>query len=204
VKKVIGALAAALVAASLVAPAAAKPRLKVAAGPKQLPMFLRWDGDGAGGCGATYLSREDAPDEGNGCAFIFQAAQEVLIASGQGALSHEWPGLLDKPVKLSAGKVTGEFEVKAYAGIQATLEVVLTASTKKGSTEVGTYTSPAFNTVLSSSTGTVPISFEFNVPKALVNKKVTAFNLTTTFRGVSQQSYIELDAPPARLIFPIK
>lgn len=189
---------AAALAAGLLFATTAMP---VTAAPKELKLFLRWDDDGAGGCGPTYLSPEDDVDGGNSCAFIFQVAQEAFAASGQEVLTHQWPGVLAKPVKLMAGKVTGEFTVKAYAAAQATLEVALSATTKKGTVEIGTFTSDAFNTAAAQS---VPITFELDVPKALVKKKIESISLSTTFRGVSVQSYIELDSPAAFLTFPVK
>ncbi len=195
-KKIVTILAGALVVANLAGPIAAQSKPA-----KELKLFLRWDGDGAGGCGATYLSTEDAPDEGNGCAFIFQPAQEVLVASGQGPLVHEWPGLLPKPAKVQAGALKGEFVVEAYAGAQATLEVVARASTSSGTTEIGTFTSDPINTVY---TQQVPVNFELAIPKGLVGKKVTGISLSTTFRGVSAQSYIELDSPASFISVPVK
>jgi len=194
-KLLVTALVAGLAFAGATTPVTAKKKAK------ELKLFLRWDDDGAGGCGPTYLSPEDAPDEGNSCAFIFQPAQEVLVASGQGALTHEWPGLLKKPTKFTAGKIKGEFEVTAIAAAQSSLEVVLSALTKRGSVEIGTFTSDTFNTTFVSS---VPITFEMKVPKKLVNQKVESVNLSTTFRGVSSGSYIELDDPPAFITFPTK
>ncbi len=193
-KSIVTILAGVLVVANFAAPIAAKPA-------KELKLFLRWDGDGSGGCGATYLSAEDAPDEGNGCAFIFQPAQEVLVASGQGPLVHEWPGMLPKPAKVGAGVLKGEFMVEAYAAAQATLEVEVRATTSKGTTAIGSFTSDAFNTAY---TRQVPVSFEIAIPKGLVGKKVEAVSLSTTFRGVSAQSYIELDAPAAFISLPVK
>lgn len=195
-KRIVSILAGALVVANFAAPMAAQ-----SAAPKQLKMFLRWDGDGSGGCGATYLSTEDAPDEGNGCAFTFQAAQEALVASGQGALAHEWPGMLPKAAKMQAGVVKGEFVVEAYAAAQATLEVEVRATTASGTTTIGTFTSEALNLA---PTQQAPVNFELAVPKGLVGKKVTGVSLTTTFRGVSAQSYIELDAPAAFITLPVK
>lgn len=195
-KKIVTILAGALVVANLAGPIAAQSKPA-----KELKLFLRWDGDGAGGCGATYLSTEDAPDEGNGCAFIFQPAQEVLIAAGQSALVHEWPGLLPKASTLQKGALKGEFVVEAYAGAQATLEVVARATTSSGTTEIGTFTSDPINTVF---TQQVPVNFELAIPKGLVGKKVTGISLSTTFRGVSAQSYIELDAPAAFISVPVK
>jgi hypothetical protein len=168
---------------------------------KELKLFLRWDDDGAGGCGPTYLSPKDAPDAGNSCAFVFQPAQEVLIVSGQGALTHDWPGLLKKPTTFTAGKIKGEFEVTAIAAAQSSLEVVLSALTRRGAVEIGTFTSDTFNTTI---VGSVPITFEMKVPKKLVNQKVESVTLSTTFRGVSAQSYIELDDPPAFITFPTR
>lgn len=193
-KTIVAILAGALFAANFAAPTVAKPA-------KELKLFLRWDGDGAGGCAATYLSTEDAPDEGNGCAFTFQAAQEVLIASGQGALVHEWPGMLPKPAKVGAGALKGEFMVTGYAGAQATLEIVLRATTSSGTTEIGTFTSDPLTFVPEQQ---VPVNFEIAIPKALVGKKVTGVNLSTTFRGVSAQPWIELDAPAAFITLPVK
>lgn len=195
-KKIVAILAGALVVANLAGPMAAQSKPA-----KQLKLFLRWDGDGAGGCGPTYLSLEDAPDEGNGCAFTFQVAQEVLTAAGQGPLTHEWPGLLAKPATLQKGALKAEFAVEAYAAAQATLEVVARATTSSGTTEIGTFTSEAINTAYSQQ---VPVSFEIAIPKGLVGKKVTGISLSTTFRGVSAQSYIELDAPAAFISLPVK
>jgi hypothetical protein len=194
-KAIVGAVLVALVAGAVAAPAQAA---------KELKLFLRWDSDGAGGCGPTYLSTEDLPDEGNGCAFIFQPAQEAFIAGGQGALVHEWAGGLKKAVTLNSGKVKGEFVVHAYAAAQATLEIELRASTSKGTETLGTFTSAAFNGALTTSTGEVPVSFEIAIPKKLIGAKVTGFHLATTFRGVSDQTWIELDAPAAFLAIPIK
>ncbi len=166
---------------------------------KGLKLFLRWDGDGSGGCGPTYLSVEDAPDDGNGCAFVFQAAQEVLVAAGQDALTHEWPGALPKPVTLIAGKAKGSFVVRAYAAVQTTLEVEMLAITAKRSESIGTFTSDAFNLA---PTQRATVEFALKIPKGLVNKKVESVSLATTFRGVSQQSYIELDSPAAFITLP--
>lgn len=195
-KRIVTILAGALVVANLAAPMAAQ-----SAAPKELKMFLRWDGDGAGGCAATYLSTEDAPDEGNGCAFTFQPAQEALIASGQGALVHDWPGMLPKPAKMQAGSLKGEFVVEAYAAAQATLEISVSATTSSGTTSIGTFTSDALNLA---PTQTAPVNFEIAIPKGLVGKKVTGISLSTTFRGASAQSYIELDAPAAFITIPVK
>jgi hypothetical protein len=195
-KKFVTILAGALVVANLAGPIAAQSKPA-----KELKLFLRWDGDGAGGCAATYLSIEDAPDEGNGCAFTFQPAQEALIASGQGALTHEWPGLLPKPAKGQAGVVKGEFQVEAYGAANATLEIVLRATTSSGSTEIGSFTSDALNLA---PTQTALVSFELPMPKELVGKKIEAVSLSTTFRGASAQSYIELDAPAAFISLPVK
>lgn len=190
-------LVAGLVLATVAAPIAAQS--KPAA--KGLKLFLRWDDDGSGGCGATYLSVQDAADGGNGCAFTFQAAQEVLTAAGVGPLTHEWPGLLPKPVKVLAGKATGSFTVRAYAAAQSTLELELRATTSSGSVTIGTFTSAPFN-----ATRNLPamIDFELPIPKSLVNKKVESFSLSTTFRGVGAQTYIELDNPAAFITIPAK
>lgn len=195
-KSIVAALAASLVVANFAAPLAAQSKPA-----KELKMFLRWDGDGAGGCAATYLSLEDAPDEGNGCAFTFQAAQEVLVASGQGALAHEWPGLLPKPVKVAPGSLKGSFVVEAYAAANATLELEVRATTSSGIVSIGTFTSPALNLA---PTQTAQVDFELPIPKGLAGKKVTGLSLTTTFRGASAQSYIELDAPAAYITLPTK
>ena len=194
-KRIVSILAGALVVANFAAPMAAQ------SAPKQLKMFLRWDGDGAGGCAATYLSTQDAPDEGSGCAYTFQPAQEALIASGQGALVYEWPGMLPKPAKMQAGAVKGEFVVEAYAAAQTTLEVEVRATTASGTTTIGTFTSDAINLA---PTQQAPVNFEIAIPKGLVGKKVTGVSLSTTFRGVSAQSYIELDAPAAFITLPVK
>lgn len=195
-KKFVTILAGALVIANLAGPIAAQSKPA-----KELKLFLRWDGDGAGGCAATYLSLDDAPDEGNGCAFTFQPAQEALIASGQGALVHEWPGLLPKPVKGQAGVVKGEFVVTAYAAANATLEVQVRATTSSGTVTIGDFTSAALNIA---PTQTAPVTFELPMPKELIGKKIEAVSLSTTFRGASAQSYIELDAPAAFITLPVK
>lgn len=195
-KKIVTILAGALVVANLAGPIAAQSKPA-----KQLKLFLRWDGDGAGGCGPTYLSTKDAPDEGNGCAFIFQAAQEAFIAAGQPPLVHEWPGLLPKPATLQKGALKGEFTVEAYAAAQATLEVVARATTSSGTVEIGTFTS---DPIISAYNRQVPVSFELAIPKGLVGKKVTGISLSTTFRGVSAQPYIELDAPASFVTVPVK
>lgn len=168
---------------------------------KELKLFLRWDDDGAGGCGATYLSPEDAPDAGSGCAFIFQPAQEVFAASGQPVLTHEWPGLLEKPVTIKAGKAVGSFMVSAYVAAQSTLELELRASTANGSVTIGSFVSDPFNVA---PTQMVPVEFELDIPKALVNKKITSLSMSTTFRGASAQTYIELDNPAAYITLPVK
>lgn len=180
----------------LVAGAIATPHAMAGKG-KKLTLFLRWDGSD---CGATYLSIEDAPDAGNSCAFRFQAAQEVLTAAGMGPLTHVWPSQLDKPVKLSKGVVEGTFVVKAYAAAATTLEVGLDAITQKGTVALGSFTSDPINTHW---TAAVPVDIEIDIPKKLVGKKVESFVLSTTFRGVSTQSYIELDNPAAFLTFPV-
>lgn len=195
-KSFVTALVGGLVFASLAGPIAAQ-----SAPSKELKLFLRWDGDGSGGCGATYLSVQDAPDEGNGCAFTFQAAQEVLTVAGLGPLAAEWPGVLNKPVKVSAGKATGSFTVQAYAAVQTTLELELRATTASGTTTIGTFTSQPLN-VAEGRPATV--DFELDIPKALVNKKVTGFSLTTAFRGVGAQTHIELDAPAAFISLPTR
>lgn len=168
---------------------------------KELKLFLRWDDDGAGGCGATYLSVEDAPDAGNGCAFTFQAAQEAFAASGQPLLVHEWPGILPKPVKAAPGSVKGAFTVEAYAAAQATLEVEVRAMTSSGIVSIGTFKSDAFNTAYGQA---VTMEFDLPLPKGLVGKKVESVSLSTTFRGQSVQSYIELDTPAAYITLPTK
>ena len=190
------AVAGGLVLATLTGPAAPS-----SAAAKPLKLFLRWDGDGSGGCGPTYLSVEDAPDEGNGCAFIFQAAQEAFVAAGQDALTHEWPGALKKPVTVVAGKAKGSFVVRAYAAVGTTLEVEMLATTSKGSVTIGNFTSEPFNLGFGQS---APVEFSLKIPSKLVNKKVESVALSTTFSGVSQQSYIELDSPAAFITLPVK
>lgn len=193
-KSFVAALVGGLMVASLAAPMAAQ------SAPKELKLFLRWDDDGAGGCGAQYLSVKDEPDAGNGCAFTFQAAQEVLTAAGIPLIA-EWPGLLPKPVKMSAGQAKGSFLIQAYAAAQATLELELRATTSSGSTTIGNFTSAPFN-----ATRGLPatVEFAFDIPKSLVGKKVTGFALSTAFRGVGAQTYIELDAPAAFISLPAK
>ena len=195
-KTIVTILAGALVAANLVGPIAAQSKPA-----KSLKLFLRWDGDGAGGCAATYLSTEDAPDEGSGCAYTFQVAQEVLVASGQGALVYEWPGMLPKPAKVGAGALKGSFVIEAYAAAQATLEIEARATTASGTQTIGKFTSAAFNTAYSQQ---VPLDWEIAIPKGLVGKKVTGISLSTTFRGMSAQSYIELDNPAAFITLPVR
>jgi hypothetical protein len=194
-KSFVTALVGGLMVASLAAPMAAQ------SAPKELKLFLRWDDDGAGGCGAQYLSVKDAPDPGDGCAFTFQAAQEVLTVAGLGPLAAEWPGLLKKPVTVSAGQAKGAFTVQAYAAVQTTLELELRATTASGTTTIGNFTSAPLNAAQGRP---ATVEFALDIPKGLVNKKITGVSLTTAFRGVGAQTHIELDTPAAFITLPAR
>lgn len=163
--------------------------------PKELTVYLRQDNDGGTGCAAPYLSVEDGPDSGNGCTYIFQAAQEALIAAGQPPLEWVWSGSLPAPAKLSSGQLKASFLVRHGGSANGTLKVVVNAQVGTKSTEVGSFTTPAFANAPSTAGGGIPVEFELDIPSKLKGKKITGFMLVTTFHGVSNAPYIDLENP---------
>lgn len=201
-KKLIAtALVGGLVMGALVAPATAakkkkKPKVPVAVA-SETKFFMHWDDDGAGGCaGAQYLSIEDKEDPGSGCEFTALPAQEILIATGQGALSREWPATNGVPLVLDAArKITGEIVMRGSAGAGAKVEVVVTGMVDGAVVEIAKGETQTVNFAASGQTGPQVLKFELTPDAALTGKTLEGLTLTTTTRGVTGATYYDLEGP---------
>ena len=196
-KLIVAALTLGLVAGAALVPAAAAKKSKLK--PTETTFFLHWDDDGSGGCGPTSMSTEDTEDAGNGCNFIFQPAQELLIASGQTMLTTLWPAADGVPLRLDASrKVTGELTVARIAALDSYVDIVLSGTAGGRSIEIGTFTSEKLN----DGPGAETIEFDI-APKGALDKKVfTALELSTTIRGVTALTYVDLETSPSFVVVP--
>ena len=205
-KKILAtALAGGLVLGALVAPAAAKKKKKPKAPvpvASEVKYFLRWDGDGTT-CDAQYLSIEDAEDGGSGCESIGLPAQEVLIATGQGALTHEWPAQDGLPFVLDATrKITGEITMRGLVGANSKVEVVVSGEVDGEVKEIASGETQAQNFAVTGQTGPQVLKFEIAPDAALNGKTVQSLLLTTTTRGVNVLTYFDLENPPSFMTVP--
>ena len=159
--------------------------------------FLHYSGDSST-CGATFMDTKDGPDGGQGCGYVAQPANEVLIAAGSG-LSNDWPAVGSVTLN-SAKSITMKIRVVGVAGAtagQAILDVSLTGS--KGG---------ALVTLLeeSKTMAITPLgsTFEFTtkIPKSLNGKKVSSISLNTVMHGASTGYYIDVESQPSTVTIP--
>jgi hypothetical protein len=188
-RKIITILLAAAVGTAFLIPAAD-------AGSKTRSFFLRWDDDGAGGCGPFYLSTKDLPDSAGTCWYTFQPAQEVLTAAGM-QLVREWSTTDGVPFTMGAGDLHGEITMNARVSAGTTLDLEVRSNLGTIATE-----SLSFSTTPVGPTQT--LEFDVSIPKKMIGKKVTGVTLSTTVRGVMVTGWIELDNPPSFITFPIR
>ncbi len=187
-----------LLAGSLVGSADAKKRRLV---PSELKFFLHWE-QGSDDCnGAIHMNLKDTPDPGSGCEFVFQPAQEVLVAAGQEKLSRDWPASAGPPFVLDASRpVTGEIALRGGAMAQAYVDILLTGSTRGRGTEIVNGITEKVNGAYP---GTVIAEFSLEPAKKLDKKVFTRLNLNTATRGVTAATWIELDNPPSFIVVPV-
>lgn len=201
-KAISVALALGLLVGAFIGPAEAGKKKKKKLVPSEAQFFMHWDDDGAGGCdGMVHMDLEDKEDPGSGCEFIAQPANELLIATGQEALSRDWPASAGLPLILDASRpIVGEISIRGLAG-KGSVDVVLTGSVDGESVELGTASAP-FEVVASGQTGAAIAKFEITPDEGLNQKTLESLNLNTTVRGVTVATYIELDNPPSFVTVP--
>ena len=175
----------------------ADAKKKVVLKASQQKYFMRWDGDGQT-CGANFLSVKDAPDGGNGCEFTFQPAQEVLIASGQGALARDWAARDGLPFVLNTAKpIKGQINVFEVASVAGQLEIVLSGMSGGSAVELGSKVVDVPTAPMDVAT----VEFAIKPPKKFNKKIFTGFNMNLVQRGVAL-SYMELDDPASSVTIP--
>ncbi|MGI8407749.1 MAG: hypothetical protein ACR2L3_04490 [Actinomycetota bacterium] len=193
-----------LIAAALVGPAhAARKKLT----PSSASFFLHWDPPSAGqeDCdGLQHMDLEDTPGD-TSCSFIFQPAQEALVASGQEPLSYVWPASGGLPLTLNASKkITGEFAMKGTFRVQTYVEWVLSGSTGGDFVDIASgQTEPHNAGPLGDPTapGPVILKIEGKASKKLDKKVFTSLQLMTTIRGYAS-AYVSLDDPGSFITVP--
>jgi hypothetical protein len=193
-------LALGLLAGLMVGPAAGakkKKKKKAKLVQAELTLYMRWDDDGAGGCGGPkYLSTEDGEDPANGCSFVAQGAQEVVIAATGERLANDWPATEGVPFKLDASRpLSGSFAIRGHAGARAWLEVAITGTAKDSLQDLAVGESEQYTMPTSSQLGPTVIEMEFELDKGLDKLDFTTLNLNTAIRGVHATGYIDLEAP---------
>jgi hypothetical protein len=191
-------IALALLVGTLGLPAEAQRRKKPRWVPTERTFYLHWDDDGEGGCGGLqHMNLVDQDDPGNGCAFVFQGGQEVLVASGQDKLENEWPASRGARFVLDTRRsIVGDFTVRSLASPHAWLEVTLSGRTGGQSAEIVADESEPFAVVASGQAGPTQVELELELPDELHRKRFTSLTLTTAFRGVTSfPIYIDLNAP---------
>lgn len=206
-RTIVFALVLGLVAGSIAMPATAKKKKKKkpVLVESELKYFLHWEDDGAGGCdGLVHMNLQDTEDPGSGCEFIAQPAQELLIATGQGALTRDWPADEGLPFILDAKKkITGEIALRGAAAVQAKVDLVLTAVIGGESVEIATGSTVAGNGAVTGQTGPIILTFELEPDPAFDGKTVEGLSLNTATRGVTVATYIALDNPASFLVVPV-
>lgn len=194
-----------LIAAALVGPAHAAKKKPT---PSSATFFLHWDPPSAGqeSCdGMQHMDLEDTPGD-TSCSFIFQPAQEALVASGQEPLSYVWPASSGVPLTLNASKkITGEFAMKGTFRVQTYVEWVLSGSTGGDFVDIASgQTEPHNAGPLGDPTGPpgpVILKIKGKASKKLDKKVFTSLQLMTTIRGYAS-SYISLDNPGSFITVP--
>jgi hypothetical protein len=182
-----------LVVGSLATPGLAGKK-KAFKGP--LDFYMHWDDDGAGGCeGAVYMDLEDKPGD-TSCAFVFQGAQEVLIAGGQGALIYSFPATGGLPFKLNAKKgVTGLLAISHAGIVGGSVDFKLSGMTKKGSATLVEESLP----IEPAPPGTAEIELDLALSKKLHGQVFESLGLDVTIRGVTPNAYVDMESPASYL-----
>jgi hypothetical protein len=145
--------------------------------------YLRRSACANGNDDARLSLEKGGSTEINGCGFIAQPANEVLIAEDGEGLSTEYAAADGLPLTLDATRpVNGSVRVSAGVGV-VTVELEL-RGTVAGTEQVLAASTTTFNGTL----GTRDIPLKGNVDPKLDKKDVTAMVLKVRVRGVNVQS----------------
>jgi hypothetical protein len=156
--------------------------------PDETTFFLR-RGACASGDDDARLSREPGgASEVNGCAFLAQPANEVLIATDQGLTTTYAAEAGSLPVTLDATRdIAGNIRLTRGVGL-VTVEATLTGTLAPGGAKVlGTRTTTYNGTLL----GTQDVRFDVPVDDAFNKADVTALSLSIRLRGVNGQAGVD-------------